>query len=97
MLDATFVILLQHTPAHRTLQMLSAHLEPEITFANQLEQLRGPLEAFARAQGKAVKDAAALGKDGKKEPVGDWRQRRKMAHEQAGMAVGLYRLEELVL
>jgi hypothetical protein len=53
---------------------------------------------FARAQAKAVKDAAALGKDGKKEePLGDWRQRRKMAHEQAGMAVGLYRLEELVL
>ena len=96
MLDASFVILLQHPPAHRTLQMLSAHLEHEITFANQLEQLRGPLETFARTQAKAVKDAAASGKDGK-EPVGDWRQRRKMAHEQAGMAIGLYRLEELVL
>lgn len=61
--------------------------------------LHGPLEPFVRAQAKAVKDGAALGKDGKKRegPVGDWRQRRKMAHEQAGMAVGLYRLEELVL
>jgi len=65
----------------------------------QLEPLRGPLEAFARAQEKAVKDAAAHGKDGKKKegPVGDWRQRRKLAHEQAEMEVGLYRLEEFVL
>ena len=83
-------------PAHRTLQTLSAHLEPEIVFTEQLEQLLGPLEAFARVQAKVVKDAA-LGRDGKKEPVGDWRQRRKMTHEQAAMAVGLYRLEELVL
>lgn len=96
-LDASFVTLLQHTPAQRTLQTLSAHLGPEIMFTEQLEQLRGPLETFARAQAKAIKDAA-LGRGGKKEePVGDWRQRRKVAHEQAGMAVGLYRLEELVL
>jgi hypothetical protein len=74
------------------------HLEPEVAFIDQLQQLSGPLEIFARAQAKAVKDAAIQGKDGKKEePIGDWRQRRKMAHEQAGMAVGLYRLEELTL
>lgn len=99
LLDASFITLLQHTPAHRALQTLSAHLEPAIAFAEQLEMLHGPLEPFVRAQAKAVKDGAALGKDGKKRegPVGDWRQRRKMAHEQAGMAVGLYRLEELVL
>jgi hypothetical protein len=95
-LDASFITLLQHTPAHHSLRRLSAHLEAEIVFTDELEQLRGPLEVFASAQAKAVKNAA-LGKDGKKEPVGDWRQRRKMVHERAGMSVGLYRLEELVL
>lgn len=35
--------------------------------------------------------------EGNKDSQVDWRRRRKVAHEQASVAVGLYRLEELVL
>ncbi|KAJ7915522.1 hypothetical protein B0H13DRAFT_2454868 [Mycena leptocephala] len=53
----------------------------------------GPLELFARAQARAVRE----GKEGKKD-LGDWRQRRRLAHERSAMAVGgVYQLEELVL
>ena len=34
---------------------------------------------------------------GQKESQGDWRQRRRAAHEAASAGVGLYRLEELTL
>jgi gephyrin len=92
-LDASFLALLQHVPAHRVLRKVLARIEPEIRLTEQVETLRGPLELFARAQAKAVRD----GKEGKKEVVGDWRQRRRLAHERSGMAVGVYQLEELVL
>ncbi|KAG6854459.1 hypothetical protein C0991_006538 [Blastosporella zonata] len=59
-----------------------------------MEQLRGPLETFAKAHTKATKEA---GQDKRKKPVGDWRQRRKQAHEQAALSIGLYQLEELTL
>ncbi|KAJ7273087.1 hypothetical protein C8J57DRAFT_1128769 [Mycena rebaudengoi] len=91
-LDASFLALLQHVPAHRVLRKVLARIEPEIRLTEQVETLRGPLELFARAQAKAVRD----GKEGK-EVVGDWRQRRRLAHERSGMAVGVYQLEELVL
>ena len=59
-----------------------------------MEQLRGPLEPFARAQMKALRESV----EGKKDSGQvDWRKKRRAAHEQAGMNVGLYRLEELVL
>lgn len=50
-----------------------------------------------KAHSKALADAsqAASGGEGK-EPVVDWRKRRKAAFEQAGV-VGLYQIEELVL
>ncbi|KAK7035764.1 hypothetical protein R3P38DRAFT_2908933 [Favolaschia claudopus] len=92
-LDASFLALLQHTPAHRVLQRVLAKIQPEIQLTEQVEILRGPLEMFARAQAKAVRD----GKDGKKDQ-GDWRRRRRLEHERAAMAVGgVYQLEELVL
>lgn len=40
------------------------------------------------AQGGVKKDSAQQG---------DWRRKRKMLHEQAGLAIGLYQVEELVL
>jgi len=95
-LDASFLTLLQYTPAHDLLRRISSDLEPELNRVDQMEQLRGPLEPFARAQMKAVKESVK-GDTGTKESQVDWRRKRKAAHEQAGMAVGLYRLEELVL
>ncbi|KAJ7722274.1 hypothetical protein DFH07DRAFT_857014 [Mycena maculata] len=92
-LDASFLALLQHTPAHRILRKVLARIEPEIQLTEQVELLRGPLELFARAQAKAVRD----GKEGKKDQ-GDWRQRRRLAHERSAMAAGaVYQLNELVL
>ncbi|KAJ7168244.1 hypothetical protein C8R43DRAFT_144266 [Mycena crocata] len=92
-LDASFLALLQHTPAHGVLRKVLARIEPEIQLTEHVELLRGPLELFARAQSKAVRD----GKEGKKDG-GDWRQRRRLAHERYAMAVGgVYQLEELVL
>lgn len=94
MLDVSFISLLQYPPAYRTLRNLSTQVEPEISYSEQIERLRGSLEPFALAHRKAIKEA----REGKpKEPVGDWRQRKKQVHEQAGLGVGLYRLEELVL
>lgn len=62
------------------------------------------MEGFSRAHAKALKDAeigkvvgdknAGTAKEGSKK---DWRQRKRESHEQAGMAVGVYQLEELVL
>ena len=60
---------------------------------DEMEYLRGPLEPFARAQVKALKESA----EGKRDAHVDWRKRRKAAHEQAGISIGLYRLEELVI
>ena len=58
---------------------------------DEVTQLSAPLEAYVKA------DAAR--KAGPKKGVhvdhGDWRKRRKAAHERANMAVGLYQVEEL--
>ncbi|KAF9450156.1 hypothetical protein P691DRAFT_665850 [Macrolepiota fuliginosa MF-IS2] len=102
LLDASFLTLLQHPPAHKILKNLKAHIEPEIAAFSQTEQIRGLVEGFARAHVKAVKsaeegkakDTKNTGQEGSKK---DWRQRRREAHEQVGMAVGAYQLEELVL
>ncbi|KDQ29589.1 hypothetical protein PLEOSDRAFT_1103600 [Pleurotus ostreatus PC15] len=95
MIDATFVNLLQHRPAYRILQDIMSDIEAEVAFVDQLGTLRGPLEVFAKAEAKAAKEA----KDGKGKTTSqtDWMQKRKRAHEQVGIAVGLYRLEELVI
>ncbi|KAH0588051.1 hypothetical protein H2248_006781 [Termitomyces sp. 'cryptogamus'] len=94
LLDASFLTLLQHPPAHAVLRRIQAQIEPEIVFTDDMEQLRGPLEMFAKAHMKAVREA---GQDKSKKPLGDWRQRRKEAHERAGLSIGLYQLEQLVL
>ncbi|RDB20161.1 hypothetical protein Hypma_012958 [Hypsizygus marmoreus] len=93
-LDASFLTLLQHPPAHHLLRSIHSQLEPEIAYIDDIEQLRAPFESFAKAHTKAIQEA---GQDNKKKPLGDWRQRRKQAHEQAGLSIGLYQLEELVL
>ncbi|OSD04539.1 hypothetical protein PYCCODRAFT_1443810 [Trametes coccinea BRFM310] len=100
LLDASFLALLAHAPAHALLRGLAAHIEPALALTSALEHLAAPLEPFARAAAaksranaeKAEKAAAGGGDSGR-----DWRRKRKMAHEQAAVAVGLYQVEELVL
>ncbi|KAF7775824.1 hypothetical protein Agabi119p4_4217 [Agaricus bisporus var. burnettii] len=101
-LDASFLVILQHRPAHEVLRSLKVHIDPEIVALSQTEQLRGLVEGFAKAHEKAIKDAeTGKGKNGKaNEKEGstrDWRHRRKEAHEQVAMAIGAYQLEELTL
>ena len=91
-LDATFVTLLQHTQSHPLLRRLSAHLQSEITVIDELQSLHGPLELFVKTQEKTTAE-----KQQRQGPLEDWRRRRKLAHEQASMGVGLYRVEELVI
>ncbi|KAI9447943.1 hypothetical protein H4582DRAFT_42547 [Lactarius indigo] len=91
-LDATFVTLLQHTQSHPLLRRLSARLQSEIKIIDELQLLHGPLELFAKTQEKTTTE-----KQRPQGPLEDWRRRRKLAHEQASMGMGLYRVEELVI
>nr|GAT53704.1 predicted protein [Mycena chlorophos] len=93
LLDASFLTLLQHSPAHVTLRRISEHIEPEIRLTEQVDALRGSLEIFALAQAKAVRDAKE-----EKQNAKEGSSKRKKMHERNAMAVGgLYQLEELVL
>lgn len=93
-LDASFLSLLQHKRAHQVLQRINAQLNPEIAFAKMAESLRGPLEPFAIAQEKKIKESMVPEKEREKERQKiDWRQRRKRFDGD----VGVYQLEELVL
>ncbi|KAF4619578.1 hypothetical protein D9613_004793 [Agrocybe pediades] len=95
-LDASFLSLLQHPPAHKLLRKLQNQLNPEITFGAVVETLRGPLEPFAIAQEKTVKESLIPAQERERErQKGDWRQRRKNVN--GGADIGLYKLEELVL
>lgn len=98
LLDASFPTLIAHPTAQRLLRHLQTQLLPEIAFIEQTEQLRVPLGAFASAHAKAIREAKES-KEGVKPPPDkqDWRQKRKLAQEQVGMAVGVYQLEELIL
>ncbi|KIK64736.1 hypothetical protein GYMLUDRAFT_240697 [Collybiopsis luxurians FD-317 M1] len=95
LLDTSFLNLIQTPSSHRILKKIHTLIEPEIKYIEQTEQLRGPLEMFVRAQGKALKEAKAAS-EGVKAPVPDWRQRKKAMHEQTGMNIGLYQLEEMI-
>ncbi|KAJ4472786.1 hypothetical protein C8J55DRAFT_140911 [Lentinula edodes] len=96
LIDTSFINLIQTPSVHRILKRIQAHIDPEIKFIEQTEQLRGPLELFVKAQTKAIKEAKAAS-EGIKVPTPDRKQRRKLLHEQAGATIGLYRLEELTL
>ncbi|KAK2465927.1 hypothetical protein APHAL10511_001568 [Amanita phalloides] len=105
-LDATFLMLIQYPPAQEVLRQLLLMLEPEILFTEAIQPLYGTLDSFARAHKKAIREAEekdavqVSGAKGANTGSGhreDWRQRRKRAREQAGMSIGLYQLEELVL
>ncbi|EJF62319.1 hypothetical protein DICSQDRAFT_58264 [Dichomitus squalens LYAD-421 SS1] len=97
LLDASFLALLAHTPAHKPLRTLASHIQPALAQTSELELLCGPLEPYARAAATKAKVQAEAKEGGKPDGGKDWRRKRKLAHEQAGMAVGLYQFEELVL
>ncbi|KAJ3806808.1 hypothetical protein F5876DRAFT_80319 [Lentinula aff. lateritia] len=96
LIDTSFINLIQTPSAHGILRRIQAHIDPEIKYIDQTEQLRGPLELFVKAQTKAIKEAKAAS-EGIKVPTLDLKQRKKLLHEQAGATIGLYRLEELTL
>ncbi|KAL0070179.1 hypothetical protein AAF712_002669 [Marasmius tenuissimus] len=96
LLDVSFVNLIQNPPSHRILKRIQSRIDPEIASIDETEKLRGPLHVFAATHSKALKNAKEAS-EGKNAPQGDWRQRRKLAQDQAGMGIGLYQLEELTL
>ncbi|KAK1220702.1 hypothetical protein PQX77_016528 [Marasmius sp. AFHP31] len=96
LLDVSFVNLIQNPPSHRILKRIQSRIDPEIASIDETEKLRGPLHVFAATHSKALKNAKEA-TEGKNAPQGDWRQRRKLAQDQAGMGIGLYQLEELTL
>ncbi|KAI0638487.1 hypothetical protein C8Q77DRAFT_1091361 [Trametes polyzona] len=103
-LDASFLALLAHAPAHTVLRALAGHVAPALALTSALEHLCGPLEPFAKAAAKAQQAQQAQAQqtkaaaESKQDASGrDWRRKRKAAHEQAQIAVGLYQVEELVL
>ncbi|KAJ3756420.1 hypothetical protein EV360DRAFT_47995 [Lentinula raphanica] len=96
LIDTSFLNLIQTPSTYRILKRIQSHIDPEIRYIDQTEQLRGPLELFARAQAKAIKEAKAA-KEGIQISPSERRQRKKLLHEQAGAAIGLYQLEELTL
>jgi hypothetical protein len=86
----------QSPSSYKILKRIQTKVDVEVTSIDETEKLRGPLQVFAAAHTKAL-NSAKEASEGKKAPVGDWRQRRKLAQDQAGMGIGLYQLEELVL
>ena len=81
------ISLLQYRPAHALLQQLTDDLEPQISFLEELDVLRGPLEPFARAYHRSAK--ALIEQDA--------RQKEKQAYQAAELRIGLYQVEELSL
>jgi len=97
-LDTSFVSLIQHAPAHKLLHTIHSRLEPQVSAISQGALLRGPLEPYAKAQAKAIREARDKVEGVKpKQLQGDWRQRKKQIREQANLAVAVYQVEELVL
>jgi hypothetical protein len=100
-LDAFFLSLLQHPPAHPILRSISDQIEPELKLNDQVQQLRIPFDSLLRehkkvaAERKEKEQASQAG--GGRGDKGDWRKRRKVAFQQASLAVGLYQVEEVFL
>jgi len=95
LLDASFLVLIQHPPTHKLLRNLKANIESEILGMSCTEQLRGFVEGFAKVHATTLRKAVGnVADEGSKK---DRRQCRQEAREQVGMAIGIYQLEELVL
>lgn len=87
LLDSSLVSLLQYRPAHALLHQLTDDLGPQVSFLEELDALRGPLEPFARAYNRSLK--APIEQDA--------RQKQKEANQAAELRIGLYQIEELFL
>ncbi|KAF9236212.1 hypothetical protein BU15DRAFT_50422 [Melanogaster broomeanus] len=96
LLDASYVALLQYQPSHEPLRRILAQIDPEISYIDRMEQLRGTLEPFTTAHVRFTKEKA---EGVPKETPAEWKKRRKRLEQQAvlGLGVGLYRLEELAI
>lgn len=94
LLDASCITLLQYRPSYDLLRQILAQIEPEIDRLDRLEQLRGVLEPFAKAQARISREKAGCVPQ---ESQAESKRRRKRLEQQASLGVGLYRLEELVL
>ncbi len=87
--------MLTHPPSHPLIREVFSYLQPELSFSDDVELLRGPLEPFAKAHAKALAESIP-GAEKPGQNV-DWRKRKKAFHEQANMAIGVYQIEEIVL
>jgi hypothetical protein len=101
-LDAFFLSLLQHPPAHPILRSISDQIGPELKLIDEVQQLRTPFDGLLREHKKVVaerkeKEQASQPGGGGKGDKGDWRKRRKEVFQQASLAVGLYQVEEVFL
>ncbi|KAI0082514.1 hypothetical protein K474DRAFT_527095 [Panus rudis PR-1116 ss-1] len=94
-LDTCFLTFLTHPPSHPLIHKLASILRPELDFSDTIQQIRGPLEPFAKAHAKLIHESTQGTQ--KPDPTVDWRRRKKAQHEQANATVGSYRVEELVL
>lgn len=92
LLDATFLSLLQYPPSHPLLARISEHLAVHLNTVDAYTQLSGPLEPFAKAHRRVLEGHASKDKE-----KGDLKKRKKATLEQAGAAIGMYRLEELTI
>ena len=95
LLDSSFLTFLTHSASQQHIRQIFSILEPEVSFNDSIEQLRGPLQPFVKAHAKAASDV--LHGTQKQDPKVDWRKRKKAAHDKAEMAIGVYQIEELVL
>ena len=91
-LDVHFLTLLQYAPSHTNIEKISRHVHEQLLYVEDMDRLRGPLEAFVSSQSRKSRGHHRELKGG-----GISRQRHKEASEAAELAVGLYQVEELVI
>jgi hypothetical protein len=90
-LDVHFLTLLHYTPSHGVVERISQQLHEQLLYVDDLDRLRGPLEAFVRIQSESSAQRQV------QETGENLRQRRKEAFEAAELAIGRYQIEELVI
>ncbi|KAF8489106.1 hypothetical protein JB92DRAFT_3014323 [Gautieria morchelliformis] len=90
-LDVHFLTLLHYTPSHSVIERISRQLREQLLSVDDLDRLRGPLEAFVRVQSQSFPQRPVL------EAGENLRQKRREAFEAAELTVGPYQIEELVI
>ncbi|KAI6040445.1 hypothetical protein EDC04DRAFT_2894173 [Pisolithus marmoratus] len=85
-LDASCITLLQYRPSHDLLKRILAQIKPEIDRLDRLEQLRGVIEPFAKAQARTLKEKAG---DVPQESQAELKRRRKRLEQQSSLGVAM--------